>query len=69
MKDMKDIEFRGNRIKLPWKGWENIEISPEGIHTHKGTISPAELELLFWKASYYDRGNRNIAEEIMGRDK
>lgn len=57
--------FEKTRIKLPWRGWEDIEITPEGIHTPRGLLSPGELDLLFWKASFYDRGMRRYEEEIL----
>jgi len=46
------MEFNGKRIKLPWKNWETVEVSPEGIHTTKGTFKPHEIELLLWKAAF-----------------
>ena len=45
------MEFRGNRIILPWENWKDVEISPEGIYTGKGLINPRKLELLIWKAN------------------
>ena len=65
MNNKKLMEFSGNKIKLPWKEWGTVEISPEGIHTSKGLIKISELELLKWKANFYDRANRVIAYEIM----
>jgi hypothetical protein len=50
-----DSEIR-KRVKIPWENWETVEISPEGIHTYKGIINPKELDLLQWKAAFYDRG-------------
>ncbi len=54
----KKVLFDKKIIKLPWKKWRAVEISPDGIHTSKGVISPSEIELLQWKASFYDRGKR-----------
>jgi len=56
------VDFKG-RLQPPWPGWEGIEISPEGIHTPRGTLRPDEIDLLFWKAAFFDRGNR-IEEDI-----
>lgn len=61
-----NIKFNGKRIQLPWDNWAGVEISPEGIHTAKGTFSPSEIELLQWKANFYDRGKRMTVDEIMG---
>ena len=53
---METVKFNGNRITLPWHEWEGIEISPEGIHCRGVTFSPANIDLMLWKASFYDRG-------------
>ena len=53
------MEFHGKTIKLPWDKWSLVEVSPEGIHTTKGIFTPNEIELLLWKASFYDRGKRD----------
>jgi hypothetical protein len=58
LKKNKQIKFNGKKIKLPWNNWSLVEISPEGIHTSKGVFSPNEIELLLWKAAFYDRGKR-----------
>jgi len=62
-----DSEIR-KRVKIPWGNWETVEISPEGIHTHKGVINPKELDLLLWKAAFYDRGlkTRHLFPDSVG---
>jgi len=64
------MEFNGKRIKLPWRNWDTVEISPEGIHTTKGTFKPCDIELLLWKANFYDRGKRatDKFDELFGKD-
>ncbi len=57
--------FNGKWIKLPWKRWEHVEISPDGIRTERGFFRPDEIDLLLWKASYYDPGHRPMREEIL----
>ena len=67
MSDQKPkIIFDGKRIKLPWSNWEGFEISPEGLHTSRGLLTPANIDLLFFKAAYYDRGLRGTSRDIMG---
>ena len=58
------MEFRGTKIILPWVNWEDVEISPEGIHTFKGLINPKKLDLLIWKANCYHR-RRNHQDGFM----
>ena len=55
-----------NLVHLPWAGWGDVSISPAGLHTKRGILSIAEINLLFWKASFYDRGMRNTARDVMG---
>ena len=55
---MKNIKFNGNKISMPWAEWDGIQISPKGIHTSRGLFSPSEIDLMMWKASFYDRGLR-----------
>ncbi len=64
--DYKDnvMEFRGNKIILPWENWKDVEISPEGIYTGKGLINPRKLELLIWKANCY-HSRRNCRDGFM----
>lgn len=68
--EAKSVKFEGRRIRLPWERWAHVEISPEGIHTTKGLIRPDELELLRWKANFYDRGTAALTrhtEHVAGR--
>ena len=55
---METVKFHGKRIRLPWSSWEKagVEISPEGLHCRGVTFSPANIDLMLWKASFYDRG-------------
>ena len=57
--DMKTVKFVGSKIILPWIGWQDVTISPEGIHTRRGIFNPAQIDLILWKASFYDRGHRS----------
>jgi len=61
------LEFNQERVKIPWPGWEDVSISPEGIHTNRGLLKITEIDLLFWKASFYDRGRRGTMRDIMDR--
>jgi len=64
------MNFRGNRVRLPWAAWAHVEISPEGIHTAKGLLRLDDLELLQWKAGFYDRGRAALTrydEAVPGR--
>jgi len=64
------MKFNGTRIRLPWRAWSCYEISPEGIHTPKGLVRLDELELLQWKAGFYDRGRAALTrydEPVPGR--
>lgn len=63
---MNRIKFNGRRIILPWQNWEHVEISPEGIHTPKGVFNPSQIELLQWKAKFYDRARKISIDDIMG---
>ena len=63
---MTTIKFNGNRIQLPWSNWSTVEISPEGLHTSKGIFRPGDIELLLWKANFYDRARRVTVDDIMG---
>ena len=58
--------FEGDLVYLPWAGWEGVAISPAGLHTKRGILSISEIDLLFWKASFYDRGLRGTSRDIMG---
>ena len=60
------IIFEGDLVRFPWAGWEGVSISPAGLHTKRGILSIAEIDLLFWKASFYDRGMRNTTRDVMG---
>ena len=64
------MEFNKKRVRLPWSNWESVEISPDGIHTTKGTFKPCDIELLLWKANFYDRGRRSADQfdEILGKE-
>ena len=55
---METVKFQGIRIRLPWSGWDGFEICPAGLITSRGLLSPATIDLLFFKAAYYDRGYR-----------
>ena len=59
------LDFSKERVQPPWPGWEGIEISPEGIHTSRGLLKPTEIDLLSWKASFYDRGRRGSMRDVM----
>lgn len=64
MKGLKNkIYFSGDKLILPWDGWQDVPISPAGIHTHRGVLHPSDIDLLYWKASFYMRGTTRITEE------
>lgn len=51
------MKFRGQEIELPWERWRGVRVTPETITTPRGRIiDPAALDLLLWKAAFYDRG-------------
>jgi len=66
--DNKDnvMEFKGNRIILPWANWQDVEISPEGIYTGKGLVNPRKLDLLIWKANCYHRRENRVNGFMVG---
>jgi len=56
------MKFRGQEIELPWERWRGVRVTPETIQTPRGQIiDPAGLDLLLWKAAFYDRGKRGLA--------
>jgi len=51
------MKFDGKWVGLPWQKFRNVQVSPEGIRTFGGrVIDPQVLDLLVWKAAFYDRG-------------
>lgn len=53
------MKFDGRHILLPWERWHDVRISPDDITTSGGRIiDPQQLDLLLWKAAFYDRGRR-----------
>lgn len=45
-----------------WSIWDGTRISAKGIHTVSGRLlDPRDLDLLCWKAAFYDRGRKGSA--------
>jgi len=60
------VKFEGREIELPWERWRGVRVTPETIKTPGGrTIDPGQLDLLLWKAAFYDRGHRASFDSIL----
>ena len=50
--EIKMLKFNGKWFVPPWSDWDGVEISPEGIRTHQGTIKISAIRLAIWRLQH-----------------